>query len=250
MPAIRTDRWEMVYESITKSTKNSFELIIASPYDLPDNLKNIKNIKIVKDWGSPTRASQIAAMLVEGKFVFPTMSDDSLFIEDAIDKNLSLLEAKGKNNKNVVVAKYSESANYSFPSRYQDDDYYKLLNAYKTNPQFINKDWWIYNTVFMHSSYFLAIGGFDCSFQACPYAHADLAIRCQSDGANTEMSNFPIIMCDHGQGDHMPIEIAQIYEDAPAFNYKYSKPIDQSQNRIDLMNWKNSPPIWRKRFSN
>lgn len=248
MPAIRVENWTKVFESIHNSTKRSFELIIASPYDLPLELKNYKNIKIVKDWGSPTRASQMAALLIEGKYVFPTHSDDSLFINDAIDKNLDLLISKGDSHKNVVVAKYSESSSYTHSERYQDDDYYKLANAYKTDPRFVNKEWWIYNTVFLHSKYFLEMGGFDCTFQACPYGHADLAIRCQSDGADTSLSPHPIIMCDHGQNDHRPIEVSQVYEDAPIFNERYSKSIDNSKIKIDLMNWKNSPQIWRHRF--
>lgn len=248
MPAIRAENWLKVYQSIQSSTKRAFELIIISPYDLPNELKSYKNIKIIKDWGSPTRASQIGVMSIEGKYVFPTHSDDSLFIPDAIDKNLDLLISKGDSNKNAVVAKYSESSNYSHPERYQNDDYYKLINAYQTNPQVVDKDWWIYNTVFLHSSYFLEMGGFDCRFQACPYSHADLAIRCQSDGCKTYMSDHPIIMCDHGQDDHGPIEISQVYEDAPIFRDKYSRIIDPSKNRIDLMNWKNAPSIWKHRF--
>jgi hypothetical protein len=249
MPAIRTDNWIRVYESIQNSTNRNFELIIGSPYELPVELRGYKNIKIVKDWGSPTRASQIASMLIEGKYVFPTYSDDSIFIKNAIDENLNLLISLGDSIKNAVVCKYSESENYSAPTRYQNDDYYKLVNAYKTNPEIVNKDWWIYNTVFMHSEYFLNMGGFDCSFQACPYSHADLAIRCQSDGANVVMSNHPIIMCDHNQSDHMPIEISQIYEDAPVFNRKYSKEIDKSKIKIDLMNWRSAPSVWKHRFA-
>ena len=249
MPAIRRDNWIKVYESIQNSTSRNFELIIGSPYDLPAELRGYKNIKIVKDWGSPTRASQIASLLIEGKYVFPTFSDDSFFIKDAIDQNLSLLISLGESIQNVVVAKYSESQNYSAPTRYQDDDYYKLANAYKTDARLVSKDWWIYNTVFMHSEYFLEMGGFDCRFQACPYSHADLAIRCQSDGSNTIMSQYPIIMCDHNQSDHMPIEISQVYEDAPIFNSKYSKEIDKTKNKINLMNWKSAPSVWGHRFS-
>lgn len=248
MPAIRVENWAKVYDSITLSTKRPFELIIASPYNLPNDLKKHKNVKIVKDWGSPTRASQIASMLIEGRYVFPTHSDDSLFIDGAIDHNLDFLESKGESHKNAVIAKYSESSNYSNPKRYQDDLYYTLGNAYKTNPAFVPESWWIYNTVFLHSSYFLEIGGFDCQFQACPYSHADLAIRCQSDGVCTYLSDYPIIMCDHGQSDHRPIEISQVYEDAPKFHSKYSKPINRSSIKLDIMNWKNAPSIWGHRF--
>ena len=249
MPAIRPENWEKVYESIVKSTKRKFELIIGSPYDLPASLSSRKNVKIVKDWGSPIRANQIATLLAEGKYLFPTLSDDSLFIEGAIDENLNLLESLGSSHKNVVVAKYSESSNYAFPTRYQGDEYYKLINAYQTDPRFVDKDWWIYNTVFFHASYFFQIGGFDCSFQSCPYSFADLAIRCQYDGANTVMSSHPIIMCDHGQSDHRPIEISQVYEDAPIFRGRYSKPIDGSRINLDVMNWKSAPSVWRHRFN-
>ena len=248
MPAIRPKNWLNVYKSILNSTKMDFELIICSPYSLPKDLEDIKNIKIVKDWGSPVRASQIALNLVEGKYVYPTHSDDSLFIKDAIDNNILFLKSKGDNYKNVVMAKYSESASFSNPERYQNDEYYKLVNAYKTDPNFVNKDWFIYNSVFMHTSYLLEMGGWDCGFQACPYSHADLAIRCQDDGAPTFLSPFPVAICDHGQNDHSPIEVSQTYEDAPLFHLKYSQKIDKSNSRIRLDNWKNAPAIWGHRF--
>lgn len=248
MPAIRPNNWVGVYDSILKSTKNTFELIIVSPYPCPKELENISNIKLIKDYGSPVRASQIALNFIEGKYVYPTHSDDSLFIEDAIDQNIEFLSSKENDSKNVVMAKYSESASYSHPRRYQDDDYYKLVNAYKTDPRFVNPEWWIYNSVFMYSSYLLEMGGWDCRFQACPYSHADLAIRCQDDGAKTYLSPYPISICDHGQNDHRPIEISQAYEDAPLFNERYSKQIDKNKNKIDLNNWKKSESIWSKRF--
>lgn len=248
MPAIRPQNWINVYNSILNSTKRTFELIIASPYQLPKELENLVNIKLIKDYGSPVRASQIALSFIEGKYVYPTHSDDSLFIEGAIDKNLDFLISKGEDHNNVIMAKYSESASFSSPQRYQDDNYYKLVNAYKTNPQFVNSEWWIYNSIFMHSSYLLEMGGWDCSFQACPYSHADLAIRCQDDGAATWLSPCPISICDHGQDDHRPIEISQAYEDAPIFNHRYARPIDKSKNKIELTNWKNAESVWSKRF--
>lgn len=248
MPAIRPQNWVGVYESILKATKNTFELIIVSPFPCPKELENVSNIKLIKDYGSPVRASQIALNFVEGKYTYPTHSDDSLFIENAIDKNMEFLLSKGDNYKNVVMAKYSESASYSHPERYQDDNYYKLVNAYQTNPQFVNPEWLIYNSVFMHTSYILEMGGWDCSFQACPYSHADLAIRCQSDGAFTYLSPHAVAICDHGQNDHKPIEISQVYEDAPLFHNRYNKIIDKSKNKIELTNWKNSQSVWSKRF--
>jgi hypothetical protein len=47
----------------------------------------------------------------------------------------------------------------------------------------------------------------------------------------------------------MPIEISQVYEDAPIFNSRYSKEIDKTKNKINLMNWKSAPSVWGHRFS-
>ena len=55
MPGIRPERWKDVFESIYEGTKRSFELIIVSPYRLPEELTKYKNIKHVTDWGNPVR---------------------------------------------------------------------------------------------------------------------------------------------------------------------------------------------------
>lgn len=50
VPAIRTTRWEAFYDSILKSCKKySWQLVFISPFDLPDNLKNKLNIKLIKN---------------------------------------------------------------------------------------------------------------------------------------------------------------------------------------------------------
>ena len=50
MPGIRPERWKDVFESIHEGTKKSFELIIVSPYPLPEELTKYKNIKALANW--------------------------------------------------------------------------------------------------------------------------------------------------------------------------------------------------------
>jgi glycosyltransferase involved in cell wall biosynthesis len=250
MPAIRPQNWDRVYNSILNSTKRAFELIIVSPYPLTHYLMHKGNVKYVKDYGSPTRATCIGSLLCEGKFVFPTMADDAVFIENAIDKNLDFLISLGESRKNVVVAKYSESQGFSNKERYQEDEYYKLVNAYPVNKEYIPADWWIFNTVFFYSDYFDYLGGYDSQFEAACMAHADLAIRAQKEGAIVKMSEFPILQCDHipSGGDHTPIEIAQIQFDTPAFIKKHNKPLNEIEPWVYPNDWKKCERIWSKRF--
>ena len=69
LPGIRRELWDRFYESISISTKRTFELIIVGPYPLTEKLESLTNVKYVKDFGSPVRASNIAASICEGKVI-------------------------------------------------------------------------------------------------------------------------------------------------------------------------------------
>ncbi len=251
MPGIRPQNWERAYNSAYNTNKTNFELIIISPFVPSQYLLDHTNVKFIRDFGSPTRATCIGSLLAEGKYIFPTMADDAVFIDGAIDKNLEVLKAMGDRIHNVVVAKYSESQGFSHKERYQDDEYYKLVNSYPVNKETCPKEWWIFNTCFLHTQYFIEMGGYDASlFEAACMAHSDFAIRAQHGKAIVKMSDFPILQCDHipSGGDHTPIEIAQIQYDTPKFKTKYGGTLNYLNHTIDLMNWKNSETIWSKRF--
>ena len=243
MPGIRPRKWEKVDESIEESLDGTnYELIICSPYQLPGHMDSKFKVKYVKDYGCPTRASNIAASLAEGDLIFWT-ADDGLFRPGALKKLIleSGLLQSGICLKKVITAKYTEGGNS------QPNSYFKMGNAYPRTPM-IDPDWWIFNVGLMRTSYFNYLGGWDCGFQACPLAHADMAIRAYRDGADVQFSEDEILDCEHmpgSSGDHGPIFVAQTYEDTPKFIAKHSQ---ACPGRIDMDNWKQAEPIWSKRF--
>lgn len=249
LPGIRKHRWDMMYDSICESTKRSFELIICGPYSLTEKLQSLKNVKYVKDFGSPMRASNIAALLAEGKLI-TWISDDSLLIENSLDQNIDLLYNMGNNDRSVVVAKYYEGKDGTHKPL-QPDNYFKVNGAPCTASPMIPSYWWIFNVAIMHTSFFNELGGWDCGFEACPMGHTDMAIRAQAMGANVVMSNYPLLDCDHDQSDHKPIEVAQLGRDEPKFQRRYRNPNWVHREKcIDINNWKDAPIIWKERFEN
>ncbi len=256
-PAIRPDNWDAIYDSILQSTKRNFELIIVSPYPLTPKLQALKNVKYVKDFGSPVRASNIGALLAEGELITWT-ADDAMFIPEALDKNIDLLLSMSFNvnnggstishQKNVVVAKYYEGKNGT-EKPLQPDEYFKVNGSTWTRSQFIPDSYWLFNVAIMYRAFFEELGGWDADFEATALSHTDFAIRAQFENATVKMSDFPLLNCDHGQSDHSPVEVAQNTNDFPKLKERYSV-MNWVHNlkHIGMNNWKKAPNVWGKRF--
>lgn len=248
MPGIRQHNWNRVYDSILISTKRSFELVICGPYPLTDRLQNSPNVKYIKDYGSPSRASNIALELCEGKLIILT-SDDAVLLPEALDKNIDVLYSMGTDYKNVVVAKYFEGRDGT-QKPVQPDGYYKINGADCSRSQFISDNWWVFNASVMYREFLEELGGWDCCFEGIVMAHIDMAVRAQFLGANVKMSDYPLGDCDHGQPDHKPVEISQLTYDEPLFQSRYMNPTWTTNNmRLNIKNWKNAPVIWTRRFN-
>lgn len=251
LPSIRTERLESLYDSILTSTKRSFELVICGPSALPEKLRDLKNVKYVKDFGSPVRASNIAASLCEGK-IYTWMADDCILFENALDQCLDELYAMGDNKKNVLVAKYYEGQEGSTERvTLQPDSYFKLSGTPAASPH-IPADWWLFNIAFVGADLFNFLGGWDCEFEGTWASHADMAIRAQKFGVNVKMAQVPLFTCDHmpgGTGDHMPIFECQHQHDEPLLRARYHDPYWGNRPvRVEMNNWKNSPSVWTRRF--
>jgi hypothetical protein len=252
IPSIRSERLEKLYESILASTTRTFEIVIVGPYPLPPSLSKVKNIKYAKDFGSPVRASNIAASLCEGK-VYTWAADDCLFFKDSLDIYMNEFYEMGDNKKNVLVGKYYEGEDGSKErATLQPESYFKICNTPASSPH-LPADWWLFNIGFMYSQFFHDLGGWDCSFQGTWSSHADMAIRAQFLGANVKLASIPLFECDHmpgGTGDHMPIILCQHQFDEPLLHKKYRNenwPLNNKM-KLSLDNWKESETIWKRRF--
>jgi len=248
LPGIRKDRWLQVYESILASTSRSFELVIGSPYSLPADLEGLDNVKHVKDWGSPVRASCIASTFCEGSLITWT-ADDAVFLPGALDKNIDFFEECYVDARTIVVSKYFEGEGAS-AKPLQHDDYFKICGSPCTNVSSANIDWWLFNVAIMERSYFEKLGGWDCKYEGTFMSHTDLAMRAQADGAQAIMSRVPLLDCGHmpgRSGDHAPIHDAQTLHDEPLFRKTYESS-DSISSIIDRDNWRQSPAIWTRRF--
>jgi len=253
LPSIRTERLEKLYETIVASTTREFELVICGPHALPEKLQSLRNVKYVKDYGSPVRSSNIAASMCEGK-VYTWIADDCLLFEGALDRCLEEFYAMGDNKKNVLVAKYYEGQEGSEEREaLQPDSYFKLNGTPAASP-FISNDWWLFNIAFVYQEFFNFLGGWDCEYEGTWASHADMAIRAQQFGANVKMASVPLFACDHmpgGTGDHMPIFICQHEHDEPLLHERYRDPNWSTKSiRIGLDNWKKAPTVWKRRFDN
>jgi glycosyltransferase involved in cell wall biosynthesis len=253
LPAIRQENWDNLYDSIVMATSRKFELIICGPYPLTDKLQKLQNVKYVKDFGSPTRASAIASLLAEGKLI-TWITDDALLMPGAMDLAINTLYSMREDEKNVVITKYLEGTNGT-QKKHQPDYYYRINGRPGFRPctysPHIPDDWWIFNTAIMYRSFFEKLGGLDCNYEHAAMADTDFAIRAQFSGANVIITQILMYDCDHGQADHKPIEIAQLQFDEPLIQSTYRDPQWRSKIKpnISLNNWKNFPTVWERRFS-
>lgn len=243
VPGIRSDRWFELYNSILNSTKRSFELIICGPYFPDSRLANFKNFKFVRDFGSPVRASMIAASIAEGDFI-TWGADDGLFLQGSLDGITNLSEK----DDSITVCKYLEGENGK-PKILQPNEYFLLNGSHWTASQHFNNNWYLFNTGIMSKSKFLKLGGWDCIFEGTFYSHSDLAARAYIGGENIKFVETLLLDCDHfpgGSYDHGPIEDAQTNYDYHIFKNKYNR---IKVNPTIIKKWDQCSPVWERRFS-
>ena len=245
LPAIRKERWVELYNSISKSTKRKFELIIVGPYSLPDELQTKRDVKFIKEWGNPVRASQIASLVAEGKYL-TWAADDGVYLEGALDRAIDYLDNKpNKDIKDVVVNNYFEAGLLACPG-----NVLRLKVAYPPHT-YLSDDWYIFNVATMYTEFFYDLGGYECAFEVCPFAHADLAARAQRSGANVHVLNEPMLDCTHmpgTSGDHAPVHYAQTEHDQQLYARIYENSASLGRTKIDINNWKTAPSVWKRRF--
>lgn len=81
IPTIRTYNLVNLYNSIFVACKNySWELILVGPFDLPQELKSIENVRFIKSYANVSRSTQIGVL---------HCSADRFFCESILNEVLS-----------------------------------------------------------------------------------------------------------------------------------------------------------------
>ena len=266
VPSIRPQNLLKFYTSVEKACKkNSFEIVIPSPYLLPNELLSKGNVKFLHTYANPTISFQMAALLCDAEYIYNTV-DDGLVREGAIDSAIELF--KTLSNKDSINMRYNEAvldANTLEP--FSPEVQKQNLLGHKDNPPYywvawshgdlrlpgIMRHWKISPHFFMKFDYFYELGGFDCNFEYSNHCLHDLAFRVQANGGQVVESIEPAFEASHlpgKSGDHGPIVDAQLGPDLTRFNQIYSNPRAAFERiYLDYNDWRDKPDVWSRRFN-
>ena len=220
---IRPQNWMNLYRSIPNATTiTDRELVIVSPYDLPRKLRNRSDVRLIRDWGCPTRCYQLGLLHSRGDYVV-FIADDGVFSPGlAIDKAFNILPK----NKGVVSFKYSE--NNKNIKQMEDPSWWMI--GYHTRLKACVPDNYLLTMIALsRRDHLIGLGGWDCRFEHAGLGHVDLAIRLQNDGANIVMGEklMDLDWMKGSSGDHGPITEAHridkyLFSKIPATNSTFS----------------------------
>ena len=248
LPAHRTHLWERLYNSAAAAVGDDYtwELILVGPNDPPESLAQKENFKFFKDYGHPSRCAQIATTLAEGEFMM-WGSDDGYFLKDSIKECLDMRKSLSMSQRDIIIIKYAEGRGIT--GTCPEDSYWTAWTHPDLRLPGIPQDYKITLLAMYDLRYFRYLGGWDCSFEHLNMNTHDLSFRAQRDGAKIHFSPNLILTCDWNpnEGDHVPVQQAYEYNDAPLFRALYGVPRPE-RIRIDYFNWEMADQVWQRRF--
>lgn len=259
LAGIRPQFWNRLYETAGKACKRySWELVVVSPFDLPVDLKNKNNIKHIKEFGNPVRATMAGIAVCEGK-INCHPCDDGYFIEDSLDKSIDLwnsINSGLSESKNCIVCRYREGSGYMESGGHSFPDAYWNMNHHLRLPH-TEAHWKIAPQGMFGLEYLKRIGGFSKDFECMSFATWDICTRIQRDGGVFHLSPTEIMIADnYGERGASSAEEAKIGGHGPIFEAHHKdhcKFVDlNSPSRININfdDWKTIPDVWDKRWGN
>lgn len=266
LPSIRPQNLIKFYSSLEKACKKySFELIIASPYLIPEELLINPKVKFLHTYATTTISFQKACLLAQGDFVFNT-SDDGLLQENCLDDAYEFFQKNCKPIDRINMIYVEAALDDETLEIISEEVFKKQTEAMSSKYWFahahadlacfagIRPEWKLCIQFFMKLDYFKYLGGFDCLYEFNNHAIHDLSFRAQADGSKVYDSEKPAYYGSHLPGiikDHAPVHYAQLTSDVYKFGNVYrEKDAAFKRIRIDYDNWKNEPDSWERRFPN
>ena len=268
VPSIRPKNLIKFYNSALKGCKDAtFELVVASPYLIPEELMKKGNVKFLHTYASPTVAFQMATQLCDSEFIYNT-ADDCIIQDGVLDLALRMFKLLPLDYKDMINMIYIEgildvdTLEILPPERRPDaqkngitpfPDYYWIAHAHQDLRLVgIDVSWKLCMQFFMKLNYFLELGGYDCAWEYYNHPMHDFAFRAQANGS--KIVNLPqvAVHASHlhaNAGDHTPVLESQNGPDLVRFNEIYSKPnAAYSRIKLNYNNWRGHPQIWSRRF--
>jgi hypothetical protein len=260
LPSIRPKNLEKVCKSIADNAQGvRYEIVIVSPYALPEAIHKNPNVKYLRSYATPTICYQLAALISEGEFIY-NLTDDGLLQNNCINLALETWEKEKLSDKDVINMIYKESTldpetleyipnNTSHhPPEYWTAGFHRDQRGLAG----VDPNWKLPLCFFLKRKYYMWLGGFDCQFENMAQAALDLSYRMAVNGARVvdlPKDAFFLSHLPHITGDHRPIHEAFHGEDHQKFYAIYSRSIGpRDRITIDFNNWMNHPPVWTRRF--
>ena len=243
VPSIRKENWKRLYDSIVESIgDHTFELILCGPYsDLTYYLESKKNVVLIEDYGSPTRAQQIAASRAQGKYV-TWGADDGWYIPGKLDKCMSILKKWNVDNP-ILATHYVEGNELALRN------YYMNFHEPIRSPYYPN-NFLIINLGITTLDFYKETGGLDCEFEVTAMDHADWGARAQLNGGKAYLLEEVVFECEQlvgAIGDHVPVHNTQLEHDQPLYASIWRSPTCL-ERKVKFDNWKDTPAVWQRRF--
>lgn len=246
VPSIRPANLRRLYDSVKLAFSGEFEMIVASPYPLPEDMQ-FDNVKLVTTWRAPLAAQQEALTVATGEWI-NWAADDGYYLPGSIDESFRLLE--GADYKTVIMGKYQEGERVN--DHMEKVDYYILNNHHGSQAAFLPDNTYMLNCGILSRKILLELGGWDSyNFWVCPIGYNDLAIRLQKYGCKFIIQEKIMFECSHmpGEtGDHGPLHRIQVGRDEPMYKEIYNHPYFSKRMAIDLYNFKRTPEVFENRF--
>lgn len=239
-PSIRTHLWGEFYDSIAKSTKADWELILVTPFaDYPFKRDNVK---IISSYASPSVCLCMGIEASSGEIII-NCSDDMEFLPDSIDKCLEVLT-----KDNVVNMRYAESDGKV--TKADTMDYWKPWTHPSIRLPGIPQEYWISLLFVTYKEFYYRVGGIDPNFDYLNLNLHDFGYRVQYLGHKVIQSPVLVALIDHGHIDHRPIEIANDIDSRLFFSIYSDKNALVKRSALSFIGQHNSlPKIWKIRFA-
>lgn len=242
VPGIRKEHWNRLYEETKKASKRyPFEFIIVGPQD-----PEIPGVKYIHDLGTPTRCLQLGILASEGEY-FTWLSDDAFVNEESLDSAMDLLMHRNP-DKDIIGIRYSEGCGHSggiFPDHYWTTNHHPNFHL-----PGIDRNYIVCGVLLLKKSLYWSLGGFDCAYEHINMNIHDFSIRAQRSGSTVYLSPHVVMNCDfepHRTVENSPVIAAYHENDDPLFRKHYAV-MGERPLVIDPENWKQTEPVWRRRF--